>query len=85
MATLIDARPRPAWRYFAADLVKELAKNAVRHGNRRWPTLHDWQCQSQKARYNGAMSEQVLGWKPVSDLETLRRRGISDAVDWFLR
>jgi predicted dehydrogenase/nucleoside-diphosphate-sugar epimerase len=85
MATRIDARPRPAWRYFAADLIKELAKNAVRHANRRWPTLHDWQCQSQKARYNGAMSEQALGWKPVSDLETLRRRGIAEAVEWFLR
>ena len=85
MATRIDARPRRAWRYFAADLLKELAKNAVRHANRRWPTLHDWQCQSQRARYNGAMSEQLLGWKPASDLETLQRRGIAEAVEWFLR
>jgi nucleoside-diphosphate-sugar epimerase/predicted dehydrogenase len=85
MATRIDARPRSSWRYFTADLIKELAKNAVRHANRRWPTLHDWQCQSQKARYNGAMSEQVLGWKPACDLETLRRRGIAEAVEWFLR
>ena len=85
MATLIDARARPSWRYYVADLVKELAKNAVHHANRRWPTLHDWQCQSQKARYSGAMSEQTLSWKPASDLETLSRRGIADAVDWYLR
>lgn len=85
MGTLIDARPRASWRYYAADLMKELAKNAVRHANRRWPTLHDWQCQSQQARYNGAMSEQTLGWKPASDLETLGHRGIAEAVDWFLR
>lgn len=85
MATRIDARPRAAWRYFAADMVKELAKNAVRHANRRWPTLHDWQCQSQRAQYDARMSETALGWKPVCDLATLRQKGIADAVEWFLR
>jgi predicted dehydrogenase/nucleoside-diphosphate-sugar epimerase len=85
MGTQIVAKPRASWRYYLADLVKELAKNLVRHPNRRWPTLHDWQCQSQKAHYDGAMSEQVLGWKPVSDRETLRQRGIDEAVAWFVR
>ncbi len=85
MATDIDARPRPAWRFWLADLVKELAKNAVRHPNRRWPTLHDSRCASHSARFDGSMTEQALNWRPVSDRATLVSRGIADAVDWFMR
>jgi nucleoside-diphosphate-sugar epimerase/predicted dehydrogenase len=85
MAARIDARPRSAWRNWAADMVKELAKNAVRHPNRRWPSLHDWRCVSQSARYDGRMTEQALGWRPIADRETMEARGIADAVKWFMR
>jgi nucleoside-diphosphate-sugar epimerase/predicted dehydrogenase len=85
MGTRIVARSRAAWRNWAADMIKELAKNAVRHPNRRWPSLHDWQCQSHSARYDGGMTEQALGWRPVADRDTMVARGIADAVDWFLR
>jgi nucleoside-diphosphate-sugar epimerase len=81
----IDARPRSAWRNWAAEMVKELAKNAIRHPNRRWPSLHDWRCSSQRARFDGRMTEQVLGWHPVSDRETMVARGIADAVAWYLQ
>jgi nucleoside-diphosphate-sugar epimerase len=85
MQTRIDARPRSAWRNWAADMIKELAKNAVRHPNRRWPTLHDWRCQSHSARYDCRMTQQTLDWHPAADRETLVQRGIGDAVAWFLR
>jgi nucleoside-diphosphate-sugar epimerase len=85
MGTQIDARSRSAWRNWAADMVKELAKNAVRHPNRRWPSLHDWRCQSHSARYDSRATEQALGWQPVADAETMVARGIADAVDWYLR
>lgn len=85
MGSWIDARPRSVLRYWAADMVKELAKNAVRHPNRRWPTLHDWRCVAQRARYDGRMTEEVLGWSPISDRETLEARGIADAVRWLMR
>jgi predicted dehydrogenase/nucleoside-diphosphate-sugar epimerase len=85
MAARIDARPRSAWRNWAADMLKELAKNAIRHPNRRWPSMHDWRCLSQRARYDARMSEQALGWKPISDREMLVERGIADAVRWFMR
>ena len=85
MAARIDARPRSAWHYWAAEMMKELAKNAVRHPNRRWPTLHDWQCASHRARYDGRMSEQALGWRPIADRQTLELRGIAEAVKWFMR
>ena len=68
-----------------ADLVKELAKNAVRHPNRRRSSLHDWQCDSQNARFDARMSEQALGWRPVADRDTMVARGITDAVTWYLR
>jgi nucleoside-diphosphate-sugar epimerase len=85
MGTRIDARKRAAWLYWMADLIKELAKNAVRHPNRRWSSLHDWQCDSQSARFDARTSEQVLGWRPAADRETMVRRGIADAVTWYLR
>lgn len=85
MSARIDARPRTPWRYWMADMTKELAKNAVRHPNRRWPSLHDWRCQTQRARYDSRMTEQALGWRPVADRAILEARGIADAVKWFLR
>jgi nucleoside-diphosphate-sugar epimerase len=85
MHSRIDARPRSAGRNWAADMIKELAKNAVRHPNRRWPSLHDWRCQSHRARFDSRMTEQALGWRPASNRETLVKRGVVDAVDWFLR
>jgi nucleoside-diphosphate-sugar epimerase/predicted dehydrogenase len=85
MGARIDARPRSAWRNWAAEMVKELAKNAVRHPNRRWPTVHDWRCASQAARFDASMSEQALGWKPIADREMMVERGIADAVKWFMR
>ncbi len=85
MGTRIDARPRPAWRNWASDMVKELAKNAVRHPNRRWPSLHDWQCHSNCAQFDSRMTQQAIGWRPVADLETMVARGIADAVKWYMR
>lgn len=85
MDTQIDSGPRAAWRNWLADLLKEVMKNLVRHPNRRWPTLHDWQCQSHGVRYDGSMSEAALNWKPVSTREELVRRGIAGAVQWYLR
>lgn len=85
MGTRIDARPRAAWKNWLADMVKELAKNAVRHPNRRWPSLHDSQCHTNRARYDARVTENVLGWRPIADRETMVARGIADAVDWYLR
>lgn len=85
MQARIETEPRSAWRNWAADMVKELAKNAVHHPNRRWPSLHDWQCQSHRARFDSRMTEQALGWQPVCDRKMMIARGIKDAVDWYSR
>lgn len=85
MGARIHGRTRPAWRYWASEMVKEIAKNAVRHPNRRWPSLHDWSCQSHRAHYDGRMSEEALGWRPVADRNAMIERGIAEAVRWFMQ
>jgi predicted dehydrogenase/nucleoside-diphosphate-sugar epimerase len=85
MMTKIDARQRPAWRYWLADMIKEMAKNAVNHPNRRWPSLHDEKCNANCARYDARMTEEALDWHPVADRESMVTRGIADAIKWFIR
>jgi hypothetical protein len=75
------AAPRAPWRYWLSDLVKELAKNLIRHPNRRWPSLHDWRCRAHRSAYDSSFSQEVLGWRPVSDRETLVKVGIYKPVD----
>ena len=77
----IEARPRPAWRYWLADLVKEGVKNVIRHPNRRRPSLHDWRCRSHRARYDSSDARARLGWSPVADKDVMIRRGIHASVD----
>jgi nucleoside-diphosphate-sugar epimerase/predicted dehydrogenase len=85
MRTRIQSRQRAAWRYWAADLVKEVAKNLIGHPNRHWPTLHDWQCRSHLSRFDSRDTERVLGWRPVNNRDELIAKGIKNAVEWYLR
>lgn len=85
MRTRIDARPRSAWRNWAADMFKELAKNAIRHRNRRWPSWHDTQCHTNRAHFDSRMTEEELGWRPIATRQAMIDRGIVETVDWFLR
>ena len=84
MRAQIDARSGSLFRMWAIDAVKEVLKYVVRHPNRRWPSLHDWRCASNRARYDSETTQEVLGWRPIADRETMVRRGIVDAVDWIL-
>ncbi len=77
----VEASVRSPWRYWIADLIKETAKNLVRHPNRRRSTLHDWRCRAHRATYDSSDTQRALGWDPVADRETLIMRGIHDAVD----
>jgi predicted dehydrogenase/nucleoside-diphosphate-sugar epimerase len=77
----IRASERPPWRYWAADMVKEVAKNLVRHPNRRWPSLHDWRCRAHRSTYDSSAAREALGWEPASNRQTLVERGIHAAVD----
>jgi predicted dehydrogenase/nucleoside-diphosphate-sugar epimerase len=77
----VRAGERAAWRYWLGDLVKEVAKNLVRHPNRRWPSLHDWRCRAHCSTYENGAAREALDWNPVDDRETMIRRGIHAAID----
>jgi len=76
----IAARAGSPLRFWLSDFVKESAKALVRHPNRRNSTLHDWQCRAHRSQYDATETERLLGWQPIADIETLRRRGIEEAV-----
>lgn len=78
--TAIDAHAKPAWRSWAADAVKEGVKFAIRHPNRRYPSLHDWAARAHRARYDSSDTEAALDWHPVKDRATMIRRGIDEVV-----
>jgi predicted dehydrogenase/nucleoside-diphosphate-sugar epimerase len=76
----IDARPTPIWRFWLLDALKEAAKHAIGHPNRRRPSYHDWECRSHRARYDNRRTREVLGWEPAGSREALVERGIVAAV-----
>jgi predicted dehydrogenase/nucleoside-diphosphate-sugar epimerase len=77
----VHAKEHATWRYWLADLVKEIAKNIVKHPNRRSSSLHDWRCRSHRSTYDSSATREVLGWDPVNDRDTLAELGIGAAVD----
>jgi nucleoside-diphosphate-sugar epimerase len=81
--TWIDARPTPAWRFFAGDLGKWVVKCLVRHPDRRLPSYRDWKSRTYRARYDCSKAKRVLGWTPVADKETLLEQGVRrPAAEW---
>lgn len=77
----IRARPRSAWRDWAADFIKEAVKHVIRHPNRRSSSLHDWRCRSHRSVYDSSSTREALGWNPIDDRDTLIELGIGIAVD----
>jgi nucleoside-diphosphate-sugar epimerase len=79
-ATRIRATPTPIWRFFVLDVVKEAVKHLVRHPNRRVPSLRDWNCRANRARYDSTRTREALGWKPAGTRQAMVRDGIVAAV-----
>lgn len=74
------AATKPAWRTWIADAVKEGAKHAIRHPNRRFPSLHDWAARGHQSRYDATDTETTLDWHPVHDRDAMIRQGIDEVV-----
>jgi nucleoside-diphosphate-sugar epimerase len=85
MGTRVRAVPTPAWQFFAGDLVKEAAKFAIRHPNRKVPSYRDWASRSHRARYDSSKTREVLGWRPAGTREALIEQGVLAAVRDFAR
>jgi len=83
--TRVRAVAAPIWKFYLADLVKEAAKHAIKHPNRRVPSYRDWDSRSHRARYDNTKTRAVLGWQPAGEREALIERGIAASVREFLR
>lgn len=77
----VKAVPRAIWRYWVIDLLRGIAKIAIRHPNRHLSTLHDWQCRSHRATFDAAQSIATLSWRPAGTRQALIERGIYPAVE----
>ncbi len=75
----------PIWKYFLADLFKEIVKNSIRHPNRRCPSYSDWACRAHRSTYDSSLTIRDLGWKPAGNKADLIERGIKAAVDYYYR
>jgi nucleoside-diphosphate-sugar epimerase/predicted dehydrogenase len=82
--TKIRAEPTPIWEFYIGDVIKEAAKHAIRHQNRKIPSYRDWDSRSHRARYDSSKTRQVLGWNPAGSREALVERGIVTAVREFM-
>jgi len=78
--TRLRVEPTPIWKFFVADVIKELVKNVIRHPNRRVPSYRDWDSRSHRARYDSEKTRQILGWRPAGTKAALIERGIVPAV-----
>ena len=81
----ITATATPIWRFFLLDVMKEAAKHAIGHPNRRRPSYRDWNCRAHRARYDNRKTRQALGWKPAGTREAMIDGGIVAAVRHYLR
>ena len=81
----IDASATPIWRFFVFDALKEAAKHAIGHPNRRRPVYRDWDCRAHRSRYDNRMTRDVLGWSPAGTREAMVGDGIVAAVRHYMR
>ena len=85
LGTKLRVEPTPIWKFYISDIFKELAKNAIKHPNRRIPSYRDWDSRSHRAKYDSIKTKTVLGWKPGADRDVLIERGIVEAVKAFMQ
>jgi nucleoside-diphosphate-sugar epimerase len=81
----LRARPTPIWGFFVEDLVKQLAKHAIRHPARRRASYRDWASRAHRASYDSSKTREVLGWQPAGTRKALVERGVMAAVRETLR
>jgi len=85
LGTKLRVEPTSIWKFYLSDIFKELAKNAIKHPNRRTPSYRDWDSRSHRAKYDSSKTKSVLGWEPVADREALIEKGIVEAVKAFMQ
>jgi nucleoside-diphosphate-sugar epimerase len=71
----------PIWRFYAADMIKWLAKVMIRFPDRRLPSYHDWKSRSAKAVFDCSETERMLDWQATRSRAEMVARGIHLPVD----
>jgi nucleoside-diphosphate-sugar epimerase len=79
------AEPKPIWKFYLEELLKEAVKHLIGHPNRRRPSYRDWDSRAHRARYDNSKAKQVLGWRPADTREALIERGVVQAAREFAR
>jgi nucleoside-diphosphate-sugar epimerase len=77
-------RYRSPWEFYIEDLLKWSVKVLVRHPDRvRIPSFGDWESRTQKVIYDSSAARDRLRWRPCSEVELLKRKGIDRAlIQW---
>jgi predicted dehydrogenase/nucleoside-diphosphate-sugar epimerase len=75
----------PISRFYVGDLMKWVAKVALRHPERRLPSYRDWETRTLSAPFDCTAAKTTLGWQPVSDRAERIRRGIEEPLIEFTK
>ncbi len=72
----LSRRAGPIWRFFAADALKWAVKTIARYPDRPLPSYRAWEGRTAAAFFDCSKAKRLLGWRPISDRETLVEAGI---------
>jgi nucleoside-diphosphate-sugar epimerase/predicted dehydrogenase len=70
--------PTSPWKFYLVDVLKWMVKRAIRHPDRRRPSLRDWETRTQQARYDCSKARKLLNWNPTDAPAEVIRRGIEE-------
>jgi nucleoside-diphosphate-sugar epimerase len=75
----------PIIQFYLIDLLKWVAKVALRFPDRHFPGYRDWETRTLIARFDCAAAKTDLGWKPVTDRGEYVRKGIAEPMAEFMK
>jgi nucleoside-diphosphate-sugar epimerase/predicted dehydrogenase len=81
----VQRHTTPIFKFYLIDLVKWVAKVALRFPDRQFPHFRDWETRTMRATFDCTAAKTVLGWKPVTDRDEVVRKGIAEPLDEFTK
>jgi predicted dehydrogenase/nucleoside-diphosphate-sugar epimerase len=79
----IQRHATPILRFYLADMMKWVAKTALRYPDRRMPSYRDWETRTLCAPFDCTAAKTTLDWRPVSERDEMVRRGIEEPLVEF--
>jgi nucleoside-diphosphate-sugar epimerase len=75
----------PIFKFYLLDLMKWVAKVALRFPERQFPHYRDWESRSMIAPFDCTAAKTVLGWRPVTGRDEIIRKGIAEPLKEFTK